>query len=142
MERVETWGIPASRKTHLHGHLALVTGSSQTAHAAPTPPRPHVRVGLRAGSLPFRTAALALCHSRGSSGIGCFAGVEHLKQSHMPTGPTPVATPADPPQGESKVSPAQLHPHSVHLRMEVSNVAALAALRMANADAPELRVVH
>src|SRR5262245_45925771 len=84
-----------------------------------------------------RSNSHAAKHRTCSSGIGCFSGGEHLKQSHMLTGPTRVATPADPLEGESKVPPVQLHPHSVQLRMEVSNVAAPAALRMANADAPE-----
>src|SRR4029453_2419373 len=74
--RTGTWnlsspGLSPSRANWISNSSSFfVTGFSQTAHAAPTPGPPHVRSGLRAGSLPFLMVCLACSRRRASSGMG------------------------------------------------------------------------
>jgi hypothetical protein len=71
--RMWTWNLsrpppPSCSNSISNSFSSFVTGKPHTAHSAPTPGPPHVRVGETAGSFPCWTAARAFARSAGSSG--------------------------------------------------------------------------
>src|SRR3989440_4618852 len=89
--RIWTWylsrpGLSPLRWNWISNSISVArTGRSQIAHGAPTPGPPHVRSGVRLGSLPLSITARAFSR-RVSSSIWLFLGCLSKRPSQMPRG--------------------------------------------------------